>query len=385
MTALALFQPDEAPLRELPRSSCAIELSTSALSALRSMAIDAASTPITISLPPLAAEVYAEVKACFAAFNIAWKKRRKVHEASQEGYFALRAALAAGYYVDTRKSLEFYATAPDFAKALAEELAEDLRWMDEPRILEPSAGDGAIVAAILDALPKARVTAVEIEPFRAALLTERFRGDDRVTIVSSDVCELRDDSFDGALMNPPFENAFIHIKHVASLVRRGGFVIGIASLRRRKDQPLATWLAQRDAIISPTPEDAFIGTTFPAAAWSFRKLPSCHDDLVTELALYPGFTEPMIDLLEERSRDAHRLFEDSCNGDVEEDAYGTRLASIRDELKQLLTPHGIGFDFAWDPRAGYGFRLKVASGRTNDFGKEGLIVPKAFDERCLRP
>jgi len=48
----------------------------------------------------------------------------------------------------------------------------DLRFLpDDARVLEPSAGDGRLVTAILDTNPHLRVTAVEPDPGRAEVLT----------------------------------------------------------------------------------------------------------------------------------------------------------------------------------------------------------------------
>jgi predicted RNA methylase len=80
--------------------------------------------------------------------------------------------------------------------------AEDLDHA-RPRILEPCAGDGALVAAVLTRLPGAHVEAVERDRALARQLRRRFGA--RVHVEAADFLErerpLR--PYDGAILNPP--------------------------------------------------------------------------------------------------------------------------------------------------------------------------------------
>ncbi len=87
-----------------------------------------------------------------------------------------------------------------------------------PRVLEPSAGDGRLVAAILDADPDAQVVAVEPDDARRAAIAGRAAGDDpdrasdrvaRVTVHGGTFEEYAaqnpySPAFDAVIMNPPF-------------------------------------------------------------------------------------------------------------------------------------------------------------------------------------
>jgi len=55
-------------------------------------------------------------------------------------------------------------------------------------VLEPSAGDGNLIEAVLQA-GAAKVTAIEIDPNYAAALVKRYQGDERVLIVNADFIE----------------------------------------------------------------------------------------------------------------------------------------------------------------------------------------------------
>lgn len=73
-----------------------------------------------------------------------------------------------GTFYDSKHALEFFATAEDFADTMAAELADKV-WSDgQLRLLEPSAGEGALIGATLDAVPDARITAVELDERRAS-------------------------------------------------------------------------------------------------------------------------------------------------------------------------------------------------------------------------
>ncbi len=74
------------------------------------------------------------------------------------------------------------------------------------------------------------------------------------------------------------------------------------------------------------------------------------------------------------SRRLHRFAEDDCNrglSPTEED----QIESIRARMMKLLGKYGVEPIFGGDPR-GCVFKLKLPSGETNDFGREGWCVPR---------
>lgn len=126
-----------------------------------------------------------------------------------------------------QKALQFFAT-PEKAAALVEEQiapgARGSRWM------EPSAGRGALIKAILNAHGNTpiHIDACEIDPINRAIL-ERMG----VNLIGDDFLKLHttpSQKYDGIVMNPPFNNnQYIH--HIARAydhLKPGGALIFIA-------------------------------------------------------------------------------------------------------------------------------------------------------------
>lgn len=100
------------------------------------------------------------------------------------------------------KELSYWTTPPELAK----ELVHGLDLGPESRVLEPSAGDGALVRAVREAYPDTQITAVEPDQARRTVLrmnaTEWWLHIWQGTFEDyADVASLR---FDAVVMNPPF-------------------------------------------------------------------------------------------------------------------------------------------------------------------------------------
>lgn len=105
---------------------------------------------------------------------------------------------------------QFY-TPDDLAARIAEFALRDV----EPRtVLEPSAGQGALVRALLGRAPALQITCIDLDPKNAhALLAEFTRS---VFVSSADFLSFAPaQRFDLAVMNPPFDGgtAATHIRH----------------------------------------------------------------------------------------------------------------------------------------------------------------------------
>jgi hypothetical protein len=103
------------------------------------------------------------------------------------------------------------------------------------------------------------------------------------------------------------------------------------------------------------------------------------DELRAALAPHASIADPHIRTLTRISRDLHRLFNATCNGEIESDDYDRLVAEYRTRALSLVQHENIAVELAWDPRAGHGFRLVLPSGQTNDFGRTGMIVPTAHE------
>jgi len=350
------------------------------LAAIRNAIVSHAPHEVTIGLrDQLQPETYARVKELLLNYGFAWKASRKTHLGTPADWVNFEAVIESGLFFDSKRELEFFATSDLAARELIAQLQREI-WSDAPRILEPSGGDGTLVAHALAAFRRATVTAIELDPIRARVLRKRFAGTDRVRIIEGDILELQENGYDAVLMNPPFGSALEHIQAAAGLARRGAPVVGIAMLSRPQDRALAKWLNESDAETYETEPDAFRDTTVKASFFCFRNEMSYFKRLQSALAKYPTIGTAQIDRLCEISRDLHILFADHCNGDIEEDIYEPSVTRLTSEAHGLVALEGIRIAPAWDPRAGHGFKLILPSGETNDVGTSGMIVPDALPD-----
>ena len=135
----------------------------------------------------------------------------------------VRLALETGEILDPRKA-DFFAT----PAALADRIVAlaDIRPGD--RVLEPSAGRGAIALAVRRACPDATVLCIEPLPDnRAALEAEGFELIGSDFLLEGDVFG----QFDALTMNPPFSKRadLVHVEHALRFLRPGGSLVAIMS------------------------------------------------------------------------------------------------------------------------------------------------------------
>lgn len=132
---------------------------------------------------------------------------------------------------------------------------------DETRLLEPSAGIGAIVNAVREAGFVGPIDAVEIDPFRASRLKD-------CRVINGDFLAFdNSDKYDLVLMNPPFTSdkdahAYIsHITHAWDLLKPGGDLVSIvpSGFEYRQDKRVAEFrqLVTRCGQYDRLPVDSF--------------------------------------------------------------------------------------------------------------------------------
>lgn len=161
---------------------------------------------------------------------------RPVREIPPDPAAAARAALKAGVVVAVAPQL--FPTPPDLARRMVEAAG----MMAGRRILEPSAGTGNLIRAILNDATGAdccRVVAVEINGQLAqGLRTMRDKtvhaSETGLQIHARDFLECDEDTlgrFDFALMNPPFKDGsdIKHIEHARRFLKPGGRLVAICA------------------------------------------------------------------------------------------------------------------------------------------------------------
>ena len=182
-------------------------LSGEALEALRGAVADHNS----ISLPIVVdRKVYIEIDRALSriAGGGRWDRKARAHVYNQDPRDALEELTGSAVVprpVATRdKELSYWATPP----ALAKELIHGLDLAPGTWVLEPSAGDGAVVRALAEAYPHTRITAVEPDHGRRLVL--RRSGPDSMHVQEQtfeDYAEFASTAgirWQAVVMNPPF-------------------------------------------------------------------------------------------------------------------------------------------------------------------------------------
>ena len=183
---------------------------------------------------------------------------------------AMKDTLKAGVQIVVNPDL--FPTPP----ALARRMVEAARITEDDHVLEPSAGTGNIVRAILET--GASVHAIESDPKLARMLGATFT--ERTLVECKDFLTLdAPGRFDVILMNPPFSEKrdVEHVAHALSLLAPGGRLVAImsAGLRFRSDSRTAALRAIVSTFghIEDLPEDSFksIGTSVRTVLVTFTK------------------------------------------------------------------------------------------------------------------
>ena len=156
----------------------------------------------------------------------------------------------------SEKELAFFATPP----ALADEVVRlaDVGYND--RVLEPSAGDGALALALSRVDRASRLTCIEIHPERAATL--RGLG---LKVIEADFLAFEPQrTFERVVMNPPFVAGLDvrHVDHALRWLAPGGRLVAImsAGVRFRSDHAAREFreeIDRRGGVFIDNDPDAF--------------------------------------------------------------------------------------------------------------------------------
>ena len=227
-----------------------------------------------VKLPPIQLErnLYLEVKKALDLIGGKWKSGKTQGFVFEQDPTDLLAQLAGGGNRNLKKEFQFFETPAE----LADRLVELADIGDVDTILEPSAGQGAIVKAIHRKFPDRTVFGYEIMDLNRSFLTriERF------CLIGSDFLAECRGSFDVIVANPPFaKNQDIdHIRHMYDRLNPGGRLVSIASTHwhaanGNKEQAFRKWLAEQNAEILPVKAGEFkqSGTMVAASIIIIRK------------------------------------------------------------------------------------------------------------------
>ena len=151
--------------------------------------------------------------------------------------------------------------------ALASRMVDLARLQMGARVLEPSAGTGAILQALPGVLPfpgnrqtACEVVAFEINPTLADGLKQSGLAQ---TVICADFldCAAVAEQFDAVLMNPPFANGddIQHIIHALTMLKPGGRLVAICANGPRQQAALQPLVAQHGGTWEDLPAGTFKG------------------------------------------------------------------------------------------------------------------------------
>ena len=242
-----------------------IELTEEVKAALRRASVTGDSVVIAEQLPrPL----YEAVNKVLAAYGGRWDRRSRRHLFAEDPRAKIAAAIESGEAESERqKYQEFYTPA-----WLGDRLARLADVRETQSVLEPSAGPGALVSAILGVAPMARVYAVDCQTKNCEKLMaagahcvriEDFLavrpGPDNDTLLRASWSD-----FDAVVMNPPFagHQDVRHVAHAYEFLRPGGVLVSVMppgwrTGRTKLEVRFRAFVAQLGAVWEPLPDSTF--------------------------------------------------------------------------------------------------------------------------------
>lgn len=202
----------------------------------------------TLFLPDgqLDRKLYEAVNDVLARLGGQWNRKARGHVFKVDPAEKLAAVLETGKKPE-KNPLDFFPT----PQAVVEQMIARAGLRDGMAVLEPSAGEGAIVLPLHRSRMRLVVDCVELDPERVALL--RGLG---LSVHEGDFLAYQTKGYDRALMNPPFTSKedplvyIAHIRHAFSLLRPGGHLVAIApgGFAFRDDKRTAEFRGLVDAV-----------------------------------------------------------------------------------------------------------------------------------------
>jgi hypothetical protein len=209
-------------------------------------------------------KVYARVKKLFEDAGAGWEGNKTQAFVFPFNPDRIMEELRSGKEVNIQQDYQFFET-PDAIADWLVELAGGIRSTD--KVLEPSAGRGALVRAIHRSNPDVTVDCCEMMPENREFLRKL----PNVNIVEYDFTQYScENKYSKIIANPPFSNNqdVEHVYRMYNHLRVGGMLVSVIGTnwsfaQTRKSSDFRKWLEDRDAKVYDVPKGAFMqsGTT----------------------------------------------------------------------------------------------------------------------------
>ncbi|MFE7233979.1 methyltransferase [Streptomyces sp. NPDC057596] len=202
-------------------------------------------------------KLYLDTAKVLEAAGGKWSRKERAHLFGGDAADAIEPILLTGEIVSA-KQLHGYFPTPD---PVVRQVIDLARIEPGMRVLEPSAGRGALALAAVRA--GAVVDCVEIQPEHAnALAAERERN---ITVLTTDFLTTSPKpAYDRVVMNPPFAKGadITHVKHAWEALKPGGQLVAVmsAGVTFRQTSSAVAFRSRLEALggeLHPLPEGAF--------------------------------------------------------------------------------------------------------------------------------
>ena len=214
-------------------------------------------------------ELYVQTAKILELIGGKWNRSLAAHVFDGECAERMDEAVIAGEVTDFQKLYQFYETPPELACRMV--AIAGVR--EGHRVLEPSAGKGAILKALPGGVHR---TAVELNP---SMVEIKALAD---SVHYTDFLQSNGElgTFDRIIANPPFPNGqdVDHVRHMFESLKPGGVTVSIMSPAWQyrtdgKHADFRTWLEGLDHEVESLPEGTFksSGTNVRSVLVTIRK------------------------------------------------------------------------------------------------------------------
>ena len=209
-------------------------------------------------------KIYAEVNKLLTGIGGAWKGGKVMGFVFQSDQSERLAQIQGGDKVNLKKGYQFFATPTE----LADYIVSIAQIKDSDSVLEPSAGQGAIVEAIYRANKECSIDAIELMPENFKILQSKQDSTESLSW-EGDFLELEkklrlSNAFEKIIANPPFsKNQDIdHVQAMYRCLKSGGRLVSIMSTHwqrsdNEKEKDFRDWIEEIGGFIKTVPAGTF--------------------------------------------------------------------------------------------------------------------------------
>lgn len=216
-------------------------------------------------------KLYTSVNQVLECLGGKWDRRQKAHVFPHPIEERLSEVLSSGVVTNRKQELGFFET----PRGVAEELVQAARIQRGMKVLEPSAGRGAIAKTVYDLCYPVLITCGDIDPEHCRYL-EQFL-DRFYTVIHVDFLKTQPEPdnpqceplrYDRVVMNPPFavpgnpQADLDHVRHAYGWLKSGGRLVSVLSAgiefrENRKSVEFREWVESLYGNFHELPEGAF--------------------------------------------------------------------------------------------------------------------------------